>query len=183
MGASKAPRNRHLAPDPRSNIHNDTWMTDAYRHAGPVGRNPTAFSGAMPPAVCGSLTFHTSGYLVSVCPSIGAPPQARVIDPNTLEILARYDMPTAPDPPGTRQYQNYAGGGYFFLDRRDRIWSATKTNHIVVLQVSRDGRAITKVGDYDLTAVLEDDERITSALPASRAASGSSPSRAARSGS
>jgi hypothetical protein len=29
MGASKAPRNRHLAPDPRSNIHNDAWMTDA----------------------------------------------------------------------------------------------------------------------------------------------------------
>lgn len=165
MAASKAPRNRHLAPDPRSNIHNDAWMTDAYRSAGPLGRNPRAFSNAMPPALCGSLTFHSRGYIVTVCPSIGAPPQARVIDPQSLEILASYDMPTAPDPPGTRQYQNFAGGGYFFLDAEDRIWSATKTGHILVLQVAPDGRSIAKVGDYDLTNVLADDERITSALP------------------
>ena len=32
-------------------------------------------------------------------------------------------------------------------------------------QVSPDGRSITKVGDYDLTAALQNDERITSALP------------------
>jgi hypothetical protein len=88
-----------------------------------------------------------------------------VIDPVSLEVLATYDMPTAPDPPGTLQYQNYAGGGYFFLDDRNRIWSATKTSHLFVLQVANDGRAITKVGDYDLTGVLNDDERITSALP------------------
>ena len=74
-------------------------------------------------------------------------------------------MPTAPDPPGTRAYQNFAGGGYFFLDKRDRIWSATRTSHLFVLHVSPDGRSITKVGDYDLTASLKDDERITSALP------------------
>ena len=88
-----------------------------------------------------------------------------MIDPVSLEVLATYDMPTALDPPGTRQYQNYADGGYFFLDDKDRIWSATKTSHLFVLQVSNDGRRITKVGDYDLTGVLEDDEQITSALP------------------
>jgi hypothetical protein len=165
MKASRAPRNPHLARGPRSNIHNDTWMTDAYPYAGPLGDNPRAFSSAMTPALCGSLTFHSEGYLVSVCPSVGVPPQARVIDPVSLEVLAAYDMPTAQDPPGTRQYQNYAGGGYFFLDDGNRIWSATKTSHLFVLQVSNDGRAITKVGDYDLTGVLDYDERITSALP------------------
>ena len=165
MRAGVAPRNPHLAPDPRSNIHNDTWMTDAYRRPGPLGEDATAFSSLMPPALCGSLAFHSRGYLVSVCPSLGAPPQARVIDPVTLDLLAGYSMPTAPDPPGTTAYQNFAGGGYFFLDGRDRIWSATRTNHILVLQVSPDGRSITKVRDYDLTGVLADDERITSALP------------------
>ena len=165
MSATKAPRNPHLARDPRSNIHNDTWMTDAYAWPGPLGRNPRAVSSAMTPALCGSLTFHSQGYIVSVCPSVGLGPQARVIDPETLEVLATYDMPIAPDPPGTRQYQNYAGGGYFFLDGKDRIWSATKTSHLFVLQVSSDGRSITKIGDYDLTGVLEDDERISSALP------------------
>jgi len=165
MKASKPPRNPYLAKDPRSNIHNDTWMTDAYRHAGPLGTQPQVTSSLMRPALCGSLTFHSRGYLVSVCPSLGAGPQARVIDPRTLDLIATYDMPSAPDPPGTTAYQNFAGGGYFYLDGRDRIWSATKTGHIFVLQVAPDGRAITKVDDYDLTSVLNEDERISSALP------------------
>jgi hypothetical protein len=162
--ATVAPQHPHLARGSNSNIHNDAWMTDAYRRRGPLGRSPQTFSGSMPPGVCGSLTFHSRGYLVSVCPTVGAP-QARVIDPGTLDILASYDLPFAPDPPGTPRYQNFAGGGYFFLDEHNQIWSATKTNHIVVLAVAPDGRAITKVGDYDLTGVLADDERISSALP------------------
>ena len=165
LAYTKAPRNPFMAPNPRSNIHNDTWMTDAYRGPGPLGNNPTAFSNAMPPALCGSLTFHSRGFLVSVCPSLVAAPQVRVIDPHSLELLATYNMPNAPDPPGTKAYQNFAGGGYFFLDGRDRIWSATKTSHLFVLQVSPDGRSITQTHDYDLTSVLEPDERISSALP------------------
>jgi outer membrane protein assembly factor BamB len=163
--ATTAPQNPLLARNPNSNIHNDTWMTDAYRRPGPLGRAPSATSAAMPPGVCGSLAFHSRGYLVSVCPTAAAP-QARVIDPVTLDILASYDLPFAPDAPGGPPvYQNFAGGGYFFLDRHDRIWSATKTQHIFVLKIAADGRSITKVGDYDLTGVLADDERITSALP------------------
>jgi hypothetical protein len=80
-------------------------------------------------------------------------------------VLATYDMPTAPDPPGQKAYQNFAGGGYLFLDGKDRIWSATKTSHVFVLQVAQDGGSITKVDDFDLSSVLEDEERITSALP------------------
>jgi hypothetical protein len=165
LSHTRAPRNPFMAPNPRGNIHNDTWMTDAYRWAGPLGRSPVATSNAMSPALCGSLTFHSRGYLVSVCPSLIAPPQMRVIDPVSLELLASYDMPNAPDPPGTKAYQNFAGGGYFFLDARDRVWSATKTGHLFVLQVAPDGRSITKERDYDLTSVLADDERISSALP------------------
>ena len=162
---TRAPQNPWMARNPRNNIHNDTWMTDAYRWAGPIGRNPVAKSNAMPPALCGSLTFHSRGYIVSVCPSLVSAPQARVIDPQSLEILATYTMPNAPDPPGTKAYQNFAGGGYFFLDKRNRVWSSTKTSHLFVLQVSDDGRSITKLRDYDLTSVLEPDERISSALP------------------
>jgi hypothetical protein len=165
LTSTRAPQNPFMARNPRSNIHNDTWMTDAYAWAGPIGSSPVARSNSMPPALCGSLTFHTRGYIVSVCPSLISPPQARVIDPNSLEILATYNLPNAPDPPGTKAYQNFAGGGYFFLDRRNRIWSATKTNHVLVLQVADDGTSITPVRDYDLTGALDSNERISSALP------------------
>ena len=180
---TRAPRNRFMAPNPRSNIHNDPWMTDAYRRPGPLGRSPEAFSQAMRPALCGSLTFHSRGYIVSVCPSLVAPPQLRVIDPVTLEVLAAYDMPNAPDPPGTKAYQNFAGGGYFFLDGRDRVWSATKTGHLFVLQVSPDGRGVTLVRDYDLTGSWRTTSASPPRCPTSAAGSGSSRRRTERSAS
>src|SRR3954454_20236348 len=107
LAPTTAPRNPFMAAGSASNIHNDTWMTDAYPFAGPLGRNATSTSSAMAPAVCGSLTFTRAGQIVSVCPSALAAPQARVIDPKTLEILASYDLPNAPDPQGTKTYQNF----------------------------------------------------------------------------
>ena len=89
-----------------------------------------------------------------------------MIDPQSLELLATYDMPNAPDPPGTKAYQNFAGGGYFFLDGRDRVWSADQDEPPVRASgLARTAGRITKTNDYDLTSVLEPDERISSALP------------------
>lgn len=160
-----APQNPFMAPNPKNNIHNDTWMTDAYQSAGPLGRNPKTRSGALPASLCGSLTFDSRGRIVTVCPSLVAPPVARIIDPRTLSVVADYTFPNAPDAPGTEPFQNFTGGGYFFLDPQDRIWSATKTSHLFVLSQSSDGRRLRKTADYDLTGVLRPDERVTSALP------------------
>jgi hypothetical protein len=164
--ATRPPQNPFLAPNPDSNIHNDTWMTDAYGRRGPTGSSPEATSEAKPPSLCGSIAFDSSGRIVTVCPSALAPPQARIIDPHTLATIASYDLPNAPDPPGTKTYQNFTGGGYFFLDHRDRLWIPTKTDHILVLRESADGSRLVNERDYDLTGVLDEStERITSALP------------------
>ena len=37
-------------------------------------------------------------------------------------------LPTAPNAPWTQEYQNFTGGGYFYLDNKDRIVVATKTD-------------------------------------------------------
>ena len=113
-----APQNPYMAPNPNSNIHNDTWMTDAYQRQGPLGNALVATSEAKPPSLCGSIAFDSQGRIVSVCPSVIAPPQARIIDPNTLATISTYDLPNAPNPPNTPEYQNFTGGGYFFLDDR-----------------------------------------------------------------
>ncbi len=103
---------------------------------------------------------------MTVCPSIPFAPQVRIIDPETLAPIDTYDMPQAPNPPGTKQYQNFAGGGYFFLDQKDRIWVSTKTNHIYRMSMGADGNTLTLERDYDLTDVLDSEtERISSALP------------------
>src|ERR1700754_2239762 len=42
--AQSIPRNPHMAPNERSNIHNDAYQTDAYNVAGPLGRDPEVSS-------------------------------------------------------------------------------------------------------------------------------------------
>jgi hypothetical protein len=163
--APRPPQNPFLAANPNSNIHNDTWMTDVYARPGPTGRNLQTAFGPLAPSVCGSITFDRHGHLVTVCPSTASAPRLRIIDADTLALLAQYELPQVPSPPGTPAYQDFTGGGYFFLDPQDRVWVATKTRHIFVLAHSADGRTVTKVADYDLTSVLGADERISSALP------------------
>ena len=157
-------QNPFMAANPRSNIHNDTWMTDAYNRRGPLGKDPVTDSYSYPSSLCGSLAFDSDGNIVTVCPSIPFPPQARIIDADTLAPIDTLDLPTAPNPPGQNEYQNFAGGGYFFLDQKDRIWVPTRTDHILVISTAGDELKVKR--DYDLTDVLDEDtERVTSALP------------------
>lgn len=137
-------------------------MTNAYSIAGPTAGATAAF-GPYPVSVCGSLTFDRAGQIVSVCPSATAAPQARIIDPATLKVLATYDLPQAPNPAGTVLYQNFTGGGYFFLHQRDRVWTTTKTRHLFVLAIH--GTHFKKVADYNLTRYLRPNQGLTSALP------------------
>jgi hypothetical protein len=159
-----APQNPNFAKNPNSNVHDDTWMTDAYQRSGPLGRNLVGFSGSLPASLCGTLAFDSHGRLVSVCPSNVAPPIARVIDPTTLAVVAQLEMPNATDNSGPA-YQNFTGGGYFFLDNKDRIWSATKTNQLWVIAEKAGGTQLVKQRSYDLSKVLTASEHVTSALP------------------
>ena len=84
---TRAPQNPFMGANPFNNIHNDTWMTDAYQIPGPLGSNLVSSSDAKGAALCGSLTFDTRGQILSVCPSAAAPPQARIIDPDTLATI------------------------------------------------------------------------------------------------
>ncbi len=163
---SHPPQNPFMARNPYSNIHNDTWMTDAYSKPGPLGKSLVTASQAYTPSLCGSLAFDSNGRIVSACPSAVAPPVARIFNPKTLQQVSSYILPAAPDPPGTQTYQNFSGGGYFYLDNRNRLWIPTKTDHIYVLSEGADGKTLTLKHDYDLTSKLDEStERITSALP------------------
>lgn len=163
----RSPQNPFLAKNPFSNIHNDTWMTDAYPGPGPTGRNPVVTSGTGGPGICATLATDRRGRLISVCPSLIAPPQARIIDPETLETIATYDLPEAPPiDDSTPAFQDYTSGGYFFLDERDRIWVPTKTNRLFVLAQTPEGDGFRLDRSFDLSRIANPaKERITSILP------------------
>ncbi len=144
-----------------SNIHNDTWMTDAYPATpGPLGKSLVATSEAQAPA--GALRvarLRPAGRIVSVCPSIGVSAAGADHRPGTLATIATYDLPNAPDPPGTKAYQNFSGGGYFFLDSDGPDLGPDQDRpHLRRRRVGRRAEP-GPAPDYDLTSVLDTGER------------------------
>jgi len=165
-GATRAPRNPFMARNQKSNIHNDTWMTGTYRWPGPLGRNLIAESGQAANGICSTIAFDGRGRIVTVCVSTIAPPQARIVDPDSLAVIDTYDLPDAAPVGNTPPYQNFSAGGYFYLDNRNRLVIPTRNNHILVLGQTPDGSEFQLVKDYDLTSVVDPaTERMSSALP------------------
>ena len=86
-----------------------------------------------------------------------------MFDPRTLATLATFALPPRQSLPADSVFQDFTGGGYFYLDARDRVVTATTTRHILV--IADTGTGFTQVADYDLSGVLTSSEEITSALP------------------
>ena len=165
-GATRAPQNPFMAKNQKSNIHNDTWMTGTYNWPGPLGRNLVASSGSAANGICSTIAFDKRGRIVTVCVSTLAPPQARIVDPDTLEVLDTFDLPDAPKIGDTPDYQNFSAGGYFYLDNQDRLVIPTRANRIMILGQTPDGSQFQVIDNLDLTSVVDPEtERMNSALP------------------
>jgi hypothetical protein len=162
-GIPPTPRNRFMAPNGRSEIHDDAWQTDAYSWGGPLGRSPQTRSTSLG-GDCGSITFDRHGRIVTICVGLGGP-QLFMIDGRTLDTLATFALPPRQGlPPGGNIFQEFTGGGYFYLDRFDRVVTSTTTHHIwVIAETASPGFRL--VHDYSLTGVLSSQENLTSALP------------------
>lgn len=152
------PQHPHMAADGTSNIHNDAYQTDSYVGPGPLGHDLSVTS-ALFAGECASVTFDSRGRIVTVCVTpLGA--TLRLMDPTSLSTLASYELPRRE--PGSFSFTNFAGGGYFYLDDRDRAVISTFTGHILVVQV--EASALRLVDDIDISAATEGGA-IQSALP------------------
>lgn len=161
-GIPPVPQNPFMAPNGSSEIHDDGWQTDFYTWGGPLGRSPQTLSSDLN-RDCGSITFDRQGRVVSIC--IGAAgAELYMFDPNTLETLATFMTPPRQDVP-SNIFQDFTGGGYFYLDNQDRVVAGTTTKHIYVIAETAGSPGFTLVHDYSLTGVLNSSEKITSALP------------------
>ena len=156
------PRHPHMAPNERSNLHVDAFQTDTNVLTGPLGRDPSTVS-TFYSAVCGSVTFDSRGRIVTVCVGLGGP-TLKLLDPTTLNEIATFSLPPRqPGPPGGNVFQDFAGGGYFYLDGEDRAIIPTTTRHLVVVKAGESG--FTQEKDIDLTGHVPQGDKIISALP------------------
>jgi hypothetical protein len=87
-----------------------------------------------------------------------------MFDPDTLDVLAEFELPFVPPPPGQDPFTNSSGGSYFFLDNADRVIVGTANGHIWIVEETEPTPGFRLSTDYDLTGALAGD-RITSVLP------------------
>ena len=121
----------HGARTARSNLHNDAYQTDTYRLAGPLGRDMTRTS-TLQVGVCASVTFDSRG------PDRDrlrgpAGPAARGDGPDGRSRRSASSRCRRACPGGVSIFNDFAGGGYFYLDHRDRAVIPTTTRHVYVV--------------------------------------------------
>ena len=179
-------RTRTWRRNPNSNIHNDTWMTDAYQRSGPARAQPRSRrSERASRRRCAARSPSTrKGRIVSVCPSLRRAAAGADHRPghagDDLHLRPADGARPAGHPAVPELHRRR-----LLLPRQQGpdLWSPTKTDHIFVLGEGADGNTLTLEADYDLTGVLDADDRADhlGAARLQRAGSGSSPSRTARS--
>jgi hypothetical protein len=160
-GMTQPPRNPFLAPNGRSNIHDDAYMTDTYAVSGPLGDGSE--SSALFSRECGSITFDSQGRIVTVCVGLDRPVLA-LLDPHTLAVLAAMPLPVRNVGSGGNPFTDFSGGGYFYLDQHDRAVIPTNERHILVVSIQA-GPQFAVDRDYDLSAKVPSGEGIVSVLP------------------
>jgi hypothetical protein len=154
------PQNPYMAPNGRSNLHDDAYMTDSYRQSGPLGhamKRTSTFLGRE----CASTAFDAKGRIVTVCVGLDGP-QLQLMDPHTLDTQAVFPLPPR-IPTGGSPFTDFSGGGYFYLDNQDRAVIPTTTGHIWVVGESGTGFSLAR--DYDVSTAVPPGDKIESALP------------------
>ena len=146
------PQDSFMAPNGKSNMHDDAYMTDTYEVAGPVGVDVEVVSTYRGFAECATVAFDSKGRIWTVCANLSLP-QLLLLDPYTLNELAVYPLPPRweywnDDPIGP--LQDTSGGAYFCLDNQDRAIVGTNNHSIQIVAYDEDKHAFRLMREYGL---------------------------------
>ena len=161
VSAPGVPRHPFMAPNGFSNIHTDAYQTDTYTWGGPLGPSIQT-SSTFFARECASPEPRRRGPHRRALRRASTMSVATLMDPVTLEVLATYDLP--PRNVSANPFRDFTGGGYFYLDDRDRIVTPTSTRHVFVIEETG-GPGFELVRDYDLSGAVAQGDGIISALP------------------
>jgi hypothetical protein len=164
VSAPLVPQNPFMAPNGLSNLHDDAYMTNTYTWSGPLGSNMQTLS-TFQSSECASVTIDSAGRLVTVCVGVEGP-RLMMFDAHTLETLAVMELPPRHASTGN-PFTSFAGGGYFYLDQANRAVIPTTNQQIWVVGETEGptGPAFALQQTYDLSAYMEPEDQIISALP------------------
>jgi hypothetical protein len=153
--AEPVPQNPSLAPNGRSNMHNDAYMSDTYNWAGPVG-GTLSVGFKMLLGECACLTFDSTGRIVTVSSgksegSEGTSRTLLVLDPDSLDILASMNLPS-----GGGGSTGFGGGGYICLNDKDQAIIPTANQQLWIVDVLPGAEGLSLSRFYDLSGSISD---------------------------
>ena len=146
------PQHPFMAPNGRSNTHNDAYMTDTYEVDGPFGINPevTAWSSENGLATCTTFAFDTRDRILTMSASLSEN-NLLMLDPETLEVLATYPLPPRDPEDPLFPFGDTSGATYFLLDNQDRVLLTDYENFIQIIKYTDDEGEFQQVKSYDLS--------------------------------
>ena len=159
--AAEVPQHPFLAPNGRSNIHNDGYMSDTYTVSGPLGGGTTASNLFF--RECASVTFDSQGRIVTICVGLDRPVLA-LLHPHSLAVLAAMPLPVRNAQSGNNPFNDFSGGGYFYLDNQDHAVLGTNDRHVLEVAIVG-GPSFSTVRDFNLNSVMPANDGIISVLP------------------
>jgi hypothetical protein len=150
------PQHPYLAPNGRSNVHNDAYMTDVYTGNGPEGDHLylNFFEIAR---VFITIAFDNQGRVLSLGTGADSKRAAYLLTPDSLKLIDSYELPGGTD-------LSASGAGYFYIDEQERMVLPTTNKHIYRLKVEGNPPKFQLEKDYDL-CIIPDPCHIVSALP------------------
>ena len=158
--APRPPRHPFMAPNDRSNIHDDAYQSDSADLPGPLGRT-MARTSTFFLAECASVTFDSRGRIVTICVGLDRP-KLKLLDPDTLAELASMDLPPRQNS-AAGTFNDFSGGGYFYLDNRDRAVVPTSNRHLLVVGLGQGGFRVER--EYDLSALVTQGDKLIAVMP------------------
>ena len=174
LSQQQLPQHPFMAPRGSSNMHVDSFTSNTYRWAGPLGHEPEVASRQMGVlgGECPTINFDRRGRIVAVCVRHRSPSLV-LLDPDTLHVLARHDLPTRRTSlfRVRKMMNDTSGGAYFYLDHEDRAVVGTADGAIdVISMVDVETGARFQLDEHiDLTPWLQLEsgslDKITAVLP------------------
>ena len=162
-------QNAFMAANNSSSIHKDSGASDTVSIKGPATNAVTHvaenYRGPLPDKIGGTLAFNSRGQQFSVFsgpdatqPGVTAFTLA-MLDPTSGATLDQVSLPSKPTPEGT----SFAGGGYFYIDERDKIVCVT-ANQQIRLYSTTGNRFDADPQVYDLAPTINDSTDILNSV-------------------
>ena len=168
--AAPAPyQNAFMAANNSSSIHKNAAASDTDSIKGPATNAATHvaenFRGPLPDKIGGTLAFNSRGQQFSIFsgPDATQPGYTAftlaMMDPTTGATLDQVSLPSKVTPQGT----SFAGGGYFYIDERDKVVCVT-ANQQIRMYSTTGNRFDADPQIYDLAPTINDDSDILNSV-------------------